>query len=156
MIYANSVAQNELLSPPRAIQTLEELLLLLAIYKHQGYVREALAILDSPSLGILSTVGKSNWSLVREKLDLLEEAGMWQEEWEYCRTLLQNAHPRNNKDNTEPNPDALASQGDDWRLWTGLVVSSQKIATFPSVSIHLPHIAQTDISIPGICKQRRK
>lgn len=132
MLHANSVAQNELLSRPRAIQTLEELLLLSAIYKHQGFVREALAILDSPNLGILSTVGKSNWSLVREKLDLLEEAGMWQEEWDCCRTMLERANP-NNRDTAEPQRDALASLGDDWRLWTGLIISSQKIATPPSV-----------------------
>lgn len=146
MICTNLVAQNELLSPPRAIQTLEELLLLLAIYKHQGYVREALAVLDSSNLGILSTVGKSNWSLVREKLDLLEEAGMWQEEWDYCRTLLENAQPRNKKDGTEHNLDALASQGDDWRLWTGLIVSSQEIATSASVSLRLLCVARTDTS----------
>lgn len=125
---------------------MEELLLLLAIYKHQDYIKEALAILDSTNLGILSTVGKGNWSLVREKLDLLEAAGMWQEEWDYCRTLLENARPQTNADTTELHHDALASQGDDWRLWTGLIVSSQKIGTLPSVSLIIIHIRQTDTS----------
>lgn len=118
----------------------------MAVYKHQGYVKEALAILDSTNLGILSTVGKSNWSLVREKLDLLEAAGMWQEEWDYCRTLLENARPQTDADTTKPHHYALASQGDDWRLWTGLIFSSKKIGTLPSVSLHMIHIRQTDTS----------
>ena len=92
-------------------------------------MKEALTILDSPSLGILSTVGKSNWSLVREKLDLLEQAAMWQEEWDYCRMLLENARPRDTEDTTELKTGTLISQGDDWRLWTGIITSSQKLAT---------------------------
>ncbi len=134
------MTQKELLSPPRAIQTSEELQLLLAVYRHHGKIKEALEILNSPNLGISSSVGKSDWSLVLGKLNLLEEAGLWQEKWDYCKMLLESALSRNSGATNGTKEESVASQGDDWRLWTGLINSSQildNLAWVPPLCSHV-------------------
>lgn len=102
------------------------------IYRQHGHVKEALEALNSPNLGTSSRIGKGNWVLVREKLDLLEEAEMWQEEWDYCRTLLDGAHSQNQTATNGADAEILTSQGDDWRLWTGLLTASQNLDTLTS------------------------
>ncbi|KAI9765827.1 MAG: hypothetical protein M1840_007109 [Geoglossum simile] len=116
-----------LLSPGRAIQTPHELHLLLSIYRQQGHKVEALAILDSNNLGVLSTAAKGDWSFVRQKLDLLEELEIWEREWDFCKILLDRASSTSSSDGIGENPTAPDTKGDDWRVWQGLLAAARKI-----------------------------
>jgi N-terminal acetyltransferase B complex non-catalytic subunit len=112
--------QNQLLSPPRAIQTAEELLLLIKIFESQGRYAEAVHILDSKNLGIKSRIAQNDWSFVRAKLLSLERAGKWNESLEFVRTML-----------TLPEDDAAArvtiQERDDWAVWSLMVLATEKI-----------------------------
>ncbi|KAI9781440.1 MAG: hypothetical protein M1839_006034 [Geoglossum umbratile] len=116
-----------LLSPGRAIQTPHELHLLLSVYRQQGYKAEALGILDSNNSGVSSAAAKGDWSFVREKLDLLEELGIWEMEWDFCKMLLDEASPRNSGNGIDGNLTAPDTKGDDWRVWQGLLVAARGI-----------------------------
>ncbi|KAL2007064.1 hypothetical protein VTN00DRAFT_8502 [Thermoascus crustaceus] len=105
----------ELLSPPRAIQTSEELLLLTKIFELQGRHAEVVSILDSENLGISSRVVQNDWSFVRAKLLNLEKAEKWDEGLSYAKSLL---------DTTDA--EALKER-DDWTVWNLLLSATQKI-----------------------------
>lgn len=108
-------AQKELLSPPRAIQTSEELLLLTKIFELQGRHAEVVTILDSENLGISSRIVQNDWSFVRAKLLSLEKAEKWDEGLSYAKSLL---------DMTDA--EALKER-DDWTVWNLLLSATQKI-----------------------------
>ncbi|KAL4964734.1 MDM20/NAA25 family protein [Aspergillus stella-maris] len=109
----------ELLSPPRAIQTAEELLLLVKIYESQGKHAEIVKILNSENLGIKSKMVRNDWSFVGVKLSSLEQAEMWTEGLAYTKELL--AIPT-----TEEEKKAIQER-DDWAVWHLLVTATQKI-----------------------------
>jgi N-terminal acetyltransferase B complex non-catalytic subunit len=112
--------QKELLSPPRAIQTAEELLLLVKIFESQGCYAEALRILDSEHLGISSRIAQNDWSFVRAKLLTLEKAEKWNESLAFTRALL-----------AQPDDDTAAKasilETDDWAVWNLFVSATKKI-----------------------------
>lgn len=110
----------ELLSPPRAIQTAEELLLLVKIFESQGCYAEALRILDSEHLGIGSRIAQNDWSFVRAKLLTLEKAEKWNESLTFARALL--ARP---DDDTAAKDSILET--DDWAVWKLFVSATKKI-----------------------------
>lgn len=116
--------------PHKTIQTTQELLFLTSVYRQQGYIDEALKVLDSASLGVDSAVAKGDWSVVRVKLELLECRKRWQESWEFCRIILEKARPKpldqSNGTAGTPLPEAY---GDDWRIWVALIDASQAIGT---------------------------
>ncbi|RAL08991.1 MDM20/NAA25 family protein [Aspergillus homomorphus CBS 101889] len=118
---AESVPQDpkELLSPPRAIQSAEELLLLVKIFESQERHAEIVKILDSDSLGLNSRVVQNDWSFIGVKLSSLEKAQMWTEGLEYAKSLL--AIPSN-----EEETKALQER-DDWAVWHLLLTSTQQI-----------------------------
>ncbi|PYH47457.1 MDM20/NAA25 family protein [Aspergillus saccharolyticus JOP 1030-1] len=118
---AESVPQDpkELLSPPRAIQSAEELLLLVKIFESQDRHAEIVKILDSDGLGLNSRVVQNDWSFVGVKLSSLEKAQMWTEGLDYAKSLL--AIPSN-----EDGMKALQER-DDWAVWHLLLTSTQKI-----------------------------
>ncbi|KAL4944916.1 hypothetical protein BDV06DRAFT_186114 [Aspergillus oleicola] len=109
----------ELLSPPRAIQSAEELLLLVKIYESQGKHAEIVKVLDSENLGLKSKMVQNDWSFVGEKLSSLEKAGMWTEGLSYTKELL--AIPT-----TEEEKKAIQER-DDWAVWHLLVTATQEI-----------------------------
>lgn len=111
--------QKELLSPPRAIQNAEELLLLAKIFESQGRHAELVNILNSPNVGISSRLIQNDWSFVGVKLSSLEKAQMWTEGLSYAKGLL--AIP-----STEDERKAL-QEHDDWAVWSLLVTSAQEI-----------------------------
>ncbi|KKK20685.1 hypothetical protein ARAM_000334 [Aspergillus rambellii] len=111
----------ELLSPPRAIQTSEELMLLVKIFESQGRHAEVAKILDSDNLGLKSQIVQNDWSFVGVKLDGLEKAQMWPETLSYTKELL--AIPSN------PGEKAATPESDDWAVWNALVTATQKINT---------------------------
>ncbi|KNG84116.1 cytoskeleton organization protein (Dec1) [Aspergillus nomiae NRRL 13137] len=109
----------ELLSPPRAIQGPEELLLLIKIFESQGRHDEIVKILDSENLGLSSRVIQNDWSFVGVKLSSLEKAEMWTQGLSYAKELL--AIPSN-----EAERKALQER-DDWAVWKLLVISTRNI-----------------------------
>ncbi|KAL4906508.1 hypothetical protein BDW74DRAFT_133702 [Aspergillus multicolor] len=108
----------ELLSPPRAIQTAEELLLLVKIFESQGKHAEIVKTLDSDNLGIKSRIVQNDWSFIGVKLTSLEKAEMWTEGLSYAKELL--AIP-----STEEEKKAIQER-DDWAVWHLLVTATQK------------------------------
>ncbi|KAL4873208.1 hypothetical protein BDV12DRAFT_98695 [Aspergillus spectabilis] len=116
----------ELLSPPRAIQSAEELLLLVKIYESQGRHAEIVKILDSANLGIKSKLVQNDWSFVGIKLSSLEKAEMWTQGLLYAKELL--AIP-----STEEEKKAIQER-DDWAVWHLLVTAAQKLDTEETTS----------------------
>ncbi|GJP87757.1 cytoskeleton organization protein [Aspergillus niger] len=111
----------ELLSPPRAIQSAEELLLLIKIFESQERHAEIVKILDSENLGISSRVIQNDWSFIGEKLSSLEKAQMWTDGLAYTKALL--AIPTN-----EAEQKALQER-DDWAVWHLLIAATKNINT---------------------------
>lgn len=107
------------MSPSRAIQTTEELLLLTHILESQERFSEIVKILDSETLGIASRIVQNDWTFVGTKLYNLEKAGMWTEGLEYSKSLL--AIP-----NSEEEQKALQER-DDWTVWKLLIASVRNI-----------------------------
>ncbi|KAI9368067.1 N-acetyltransferase B complex non catalytic subunit-domain-containing protein [Aspergillus egyptiacus] len=116
----------ELLSPPRAIQSAEELLLLVKIYESQGRHAEIVKILDSKNLGIKSRMIQNDWSFIGVKLSSLEKAEMWAEGLSYARELL--AIP-----STEEEKKAI-QEHDDWAVWNLLLTATQKLGSAETTS----------------------
>ncbi|KZF24609.1 hypothetical protein L228DRAFT_281666 [Xylona heveae TC161] len=106
------------LSPGRAIQTPEELRLLVSIYRRQGALKELADIMASSELGSGSAVAKGDWAFVREHIQILEDLVKWTEEWELCKKLLDLV--RGDVSDTD-------LYGDDWRVWEGLLLSCEKL-----------------------------
>lgn len=117
MIVTVYYIQKEVLSPGRAIQTTEELLLLTQILESQDRFSEIAKILDSENLGISSRIVQNDWSFVTIKLKSLEKAGMWTEGLSYAKSLL--AIP-NNEDERK-----ALQERDDWSVWSLLVTSAR-------------------------------
>lgn len=107
------------MSPSRAIQTTEELLLLTQILESQERFSEIVKILDSETLGIGSRIVQNDWTFVGAKLYSLEKAGMWTEGLKYAKSLL--AIP-----NSEEEKKALQER-DDWSVWKLLIASVRNI-----------------------------
>ncbi|KMP09176.1 hypothetical protein CIHG_03505 [Coccidioides immitis H538.4] len=113
----------ELLSPGRAIQTAEELLLLIKIYSQQGRYNDIVDILNSQHLGVTSRIAQSDWSFVTAKLATLEKAALWEQGLSYTKELLSL-------------PDELAEGGklppnyeekDDWQVWSLLLTAVENV-----------------------------
>lgn len=111
--------QKEVLSPGRAIQTTEELLLLTQILESQDRFSEVAKILDSDNVGISSRIVQNDWNFVTIKLNSLGKAGMWTEGLSYAKQLL--AIP-NNEDERK-----ALQERDDWSVWSLLVTSTRNI-----------------------------
>ncbi|KAL1987664.1 hypothetical protein VTN96DRAFT_2905 [Rasamsonia emersonii] len=116
----------ELLSPPRAIQTAEELFLLIKIFESQGRHEEIVKILDSENLGIKSRIVQNDWFFVRAKLLNLEKAELWTDGLGFARDLL--TIPEDEKA-----AKAALQERDDWGVW-GLLVSATKKMNNPDTT----------------------
>ncbi|KAL2867944.1 MDM20/NAA25 family protein [Aspergillus lucknowensis] len=130
----------ELLSPPRAIQTAEELLLLVKIYESQGRHAEIVRILDSENVGIKSRIVQNDWSLIGVKLSSLEKAEMWAEGLTYAKELL--AIP-----STEEEKKAIKER-DDWAVWHLLLTATQKLNSPETTSETLKVVTEFIASQP--------
>lgn len=121
MILTTLTSQKELLSPPRAIQNSEELLLLVQILESQGRHSEITKVLDSENLGLSSRIAQNDWTLVGVKLHSLQKAEMWAEGLSYTKALL--AIPK------DENERKALQERDDWAIWALLVASVRNINT---------------------------
>ena len=108
------------MSPPRAIQTAEELILLVKIFQAQGRHDEILNILNSDNLGLNSRLVQNDWLFIREKLLSLERAEKWKDGLDYAKELL-----------SMPDEDEAAKkllqERDDWGVWGLLLASTKKL-----------------------------
>lgn len=111
--------QKETPSPPKAIQTTEELLLLVKILETQDRNPEIVKLLDSENLGLNSQIVQNDWTFVGTKVDGLEKAGMWTEGLAYAKSLL--AIP------TDENERKALQERDDWAVWNLLVASVRNL-----------------------------
>jgi len=134
---------NTAVIPPRAIQTSQEINLLLELlpYVSPGdAAKEALEVLNSANLGVDSMVGSGDWwGLARKRLDLLESTKNWRALFETCISLLPKANTvteangngeevKTDKEKRDPKPDAIQQgRGDDWRVWDGFVMAAGKL-----------------------------
>ena len=120
-LYWFCAIQKELLSPPRAIQTPEELLLLTRIFATQSRYDEIVKLLNSEHLGVSSRLVQNDWSFVTTKLDALEKTEQWEEGLAYARELL----------GLPDDPDAAADmkyrEKDDWKVWGLLLTAAKKL-----------------------------
>ncbi|KAK2788459.1 hypothetical protein FQN53_003605 [Emmonsiellopsis sp. PD_33] len=112
----------ELLSPPRAIQTAEELFLLIKIFDTQGRYDETVTLLNSKSIGIESRIAQNDWSFVSAKLANLEHAGLWEEALSFTRELL--TLPSDLANGTAT---ASVQEKDDWQVWNLLLIATEKL-----------------------------
>ncbi|KAL0258377.1 hypothetical protein SLS55_007553 [Diplodia seriata] len=75
-----------------AVTTRRELRLVLQIYRKQGMLKDILEILGHPIVGIFSPLVVCDLSFVRTKLEVLEEAALWQDLWDFCVAALKQDH----------------------------------------------------------------
>ena len=119
-------------NPPRALQTEQDLLLLLEVYVTQRKYAEALAILEDPRTGFFSHLTHNKWEIARYMIGLYELSASWKSEWDLCSAILVNARPDvfDNIEN-ESTQYSFGELGDDWRVWDGLVTACGKLAAAP-------------------------
>lgn len=121
--------QKQLLSVPKAIQTLDEVDLLIQIYSSTEHWKEALDVLDSDNIGLSSPIVENDLFMIRSKLELLEVLRMWDELWEYSRSLLLKAlHPTDDAEKGLRGRDHThRPEYDDWKIWNCLLLANQRI-----------------------------
>ncbi|KAF7717372.1 Cytoskeleton organization protein Dec1 [Penicillium ucsense] len=104
-------------SPPRAIQTSEELRLLIKIYETQGKSSEVVKILDSDNLGLKSRIVQNDNAFLGFKAANLIAAQMWEEGVAFVKGLY----------GVSDNQERLKAlrEIDDWSIWNLLVTATK-------------------------------
>lgn len=119
----NNFLQTELLSPPRAIQNAEELLLLIKIFEKQDKHDEILKILDSESVGLNSRIVNNDRIFLSKKLNSLGTTGRWEEGHACAKRLL--TVPED-----EEGRKALKER-DEWKFWNMVIESTRHLEEIP-------------------------
>lgn len=114
--------QKELLSIPRAIQTAEELYLLIKIYESQSRHKELVEILNSEHLGVSSRIAQNEWLFFTNKLSVVEKSGLWVEALKFTKELL----TLDDSVTAESKPDPKYEERDDWKVWNLLLLATRK------------------------------
>ena len=114
-------------SSSRAVETLEDLLLVVRVYRSQDKFQEALKVLHDPKIGFLSGVARRNWEVIRQMIELYPLCRKWDELLSLCQGILSHVYPT--AFDIEDDPDLDFGQlGDDWVVWDGLVVAAIELA----------------------------
>ena len=113
--------------PTRAIDNLDDLLLLIRVYRAQGKYSEAAAIAKDSRIGLESPQGRNSWELVRQLIELLELNHQWSELWQLCQQLLVDARDNSPERRFRLTHYAFGRLGDDWKVWQALITSSNCI-----------------------------
>ncbi|EFR01693.1 hypothetical protein MGYG_04696 [Nannizzia gypsea CBS 118893] len=113
----------ELLSIPRAIQTAEELYLLIKIYDSQSRHKELVEILNSEHLGVTSRIAQNEWLFFTNKLSVIEKSGLWEQALAFTKELL----TLDDSVTAESKPDARYEERDDWKVWNLLLLATRKV-----------------------------
>ena len=117
------------LKPTRAISTLEDLLLLIRVYRAQGRFSEAAVIARDSRSGLESPVGRNSWELARQLIDLLELSHQWTELWQLCQQLLVDARDNSLDGRFHLTHFHFGKLGDDWRVWQAFITASNSLGT---------------------------
>lgn len=113
----------------RAIQSPNDLQLLVEVYRYQGRYEDALSILNDPDIGISSKIGQSSWELLRERILLYQLCDSWDELWHSCFELLIRAGPDGDSSHELTHNIDAGIFGDDWVVWAALIKASSHIRT---------------------------
>ncbi|KAJ5787175.1 hypothetical protein N7457_002165 [Penicillium paradoxum] len=106
-------------SPPRAIQTAEELLLLVRVFESQNRDAEIVEVLNSKNAGLDSRIVNNDGTFMSAKVSCLKSAGLWEEGHSYVMSLL--AVPEE-----EAERKALHER-DHWRFWDLLITATRHL-----------------------------
>ncbi|KAJ5963624.1 N-acetyltransferase B complex non-catalytic subunit [Penicillium vulpinum] len=115
----------ELLSPPRAIQTAEELLLVFRIFESQSRWEEIVQVLNRENVGLSSRIVNNDRSFMLAKVTALGAAGLWEEGHSYAKSLLavsENESERN-----------TLHERDDWKYWNLLIAAVRHLDKSPGL-----------------------
>lgn len=113
----------------RAITTLEDLLLLVRVYRVQAKHSEAAAMVRDSHTGMESPLGRNSWDLVRQLIELLELSHQWAELWQLCQQLLVDARDNSTERRFHLTHYPFGKLGDDWKVWHALITASRNIGT---------------------------
>ena len=108
----------------RAMNNLEDLLLLVRVYRAQGKYSEAAAIIRDSRTGMESSHGRNSWELVRQLIELLELSHQWLELWQLCQQLLVDARDKFIERRSHLRHYPFGELGDDWKVWQALITAS--------------------------------
>ena len=111
----------------RVLESEEDLLLLLRIYKDQGKYREGLNILDDTQKGFASPIGKCSWDLAMQMIELHGLCENWEFQYHICHEILQESRPSMFNCETSGSKLAFGNRGDDWKVWITLVAAAGKL-----------------------------
>ena len=117
------------IKPTRAINTLDDLLLLIRIYRVQGRYSEAAAIVRDSRTGMESPLGRNSWDLARQLIELLELSHQWTDLWQLCQQLLVDARDNSTERKSHLTHYPFGKLGDDWKVWQALITASRNIGT---------------------------
>ena len=117
------------IKPTRAINKLEDLLLLIRVYRAQGKYSEAAAIVRGSRMGMESPLGRNSWELVRHLIELLEMSDQWVDSWQLCQQLLVDARDESTERRSHLTHYPFGKLGDDWKVWQALITASSNIGT---------------------------
>ena len=115
--------------PARAISTLEDLLLLIRVYRAQGRFSEAAVIARDSRSGLVSPVGRNSWELARQLMELLELSHQWTDLWQLCQQLLVDARDNSHDGRFHLIHFPFGKLGDDWRVWQAFITASNSLGT---------------------------
>ena len=113
----------------RAINNVEDLLLLVRIYRSQGRYPDAIAIIRNSRFGMESPIGRNSWELIRQLIELLELNHQWDISWKLCQHLLIDAREDYTGRQLHPSRYPFGKFGDDWKVWQALVTATSNIGT---------------------------
>lgn len=117
----------ERIKSTRAINTLEDVLLLVRVYRAQGKYSEAATIVKDSRTGMESPPGRNSWELVRQLIELLQLSNQWVELWQLCQQLLIDARNISAEKQFHLTYHPFGKLGDDWTVWQALVTASSNI-----------------------------
>ncbi|CAI7565238.1 unnamed protein product [Penicillium glandicola] len=153
----------ELLSPPRAIQTAEELFLVIRILESQNRWTEIVQVLDSGNAGLSSRIVNNDRTFMLAKVTSMGAAGLWEEGHSYVKSLLTVS-----EDEAERN---TLHERDDWKYWNLLIAAVRRLDKSPELlsetQQHIEkfiefspksrnaHLALMDISLTGFKRGER-
>ena len=111
--------------PSKEIQSVDDLKLLLKIYRAQHKYHEAINICEDPRFGLEVQHGTNKWDVFMQYMELLAIAGRWNELYWMCRWALQEF-----LSGLLPNEAATYAKlnlgifGNNWKIWQMLLRAS--------------------------------
>ena len=124
---ASEAADADGIKSTRAISTLEDILLLIRVYRAQGKYAEAAAFAKDSDVGIESPLGRNSWELVRLLIEMLELSHKWMESWQLCQQLLVDARDSSYERRFEMTRYSFGKLGDDWKVWQAFITANSRI-----------------------------